>query len=827
MASLARNLFERRVPHVLVIYAGGSFALVEFTAFMVDEFLLSPHWTRVVLTAVLLLLPSVAMLAWFHGRQGRDEVPLAEKIGIPANLAVAATVLLLLFGGQDLGAATTAVSVETEDGETVERVVPKAEFRKRTALFPFDAGPGLDEEEAWLTYMAPLVLELDLAADDFFEPLLFAAFMQRLAELGFPALRDIPLSLKREVAAEFHSAFIVGGTIEDVEDQYRLTLTLHDAASGSQVSETVHEGPDYLALIDEMSEALADALEIPDRDEVEDLAVRERLTGNDAAWEAFGQSYPKLLTNPPDLDAAVAGLSAATALDPTFTIAQYQLAVLLLSVNRPGEAVAPIQAAMDHLYRLPERMRFGIKSDYYFMMQQPEKAWAVLEMWAELHPEDPAALRKYIGVQLLRGDWKEMVGTLGTLYRLNPTEHSLLRALAQAHVELGDIDRALEALGQYVERFPEDYSGYLDLARIQRRRGDHDSARDYLDRAIIMEPRMPELLGELASLDLGVGEFESALSGYEGALEAARTPVQRAAALEGLREYYRFRGEMEEAIGMADAWFDEISPAETPMQVVQRRFSDIDLYLDAGRYDDAVALFEELRSQLQPPLSEYHVPHWQVHIALGAEDIDAARGAHHAALDAMEAADFGVLRPALTGDLGRIEELDGNYDAAVANYRDAMAQDPGRNLHRRTGRALRKAGRPDEAEEELREALRLRPADPRAHLEMALVLEARGDAAGAVEHLRSALAAWESADESFEPAREARALLAELDKLRPTGQALAASISPGTTADSETMQFLKNDPDIPSKLLDDHEEGQVAFFVGAAEALPLHSGRIA
>ena len=193
MASLARNLFERRVPHVLVIYAGGSFALVEFTAFMIDEFLLSPHWTRVVLTAVLLLLPSVAMLAWFHGRQGRDEVPLAEKIGIPANLAVAATVLLLLFGGQDLGAATTAVSVETEDGETVERVVPKAEFRKRTALFPFDAGPGLDEEEAWLTYMAPLVLELDLAADDFFEPLLFAAFMQRLAELGFPALRDVPL----------------------------------------------------------------------------------------------------------------------------------------------------------------------------------------------------------------------------------------------------------------------------------------------------------------------------------------------------------------------------------------------------------------------------------------------------------------------------------------------------------------------------------------------------------------------------------------------------------------------------------------------------------
>ena len=763
MVGLARQLFERRVPQVLAIYAGASWGMVEFVNFIVEDFLLSPHWTRVVMTVLLLLVPTVVMIAWFHGRQGRDEVPLAEKIGIPANLVVAVGALFLLFGGSDLGAATTSVSVETEDGETVERVVPKPEFRKRTALFPFDAGPGLGEDEAWLTYMTPTVLELDLAADDFFEPLSFNAFRQRLMELGFPALLDVPLALKREVAEDFHAAFIAAGTVDRVEGRYRVTLSLYETGSGSPASETVHEGPDFLALVDEMSETLADALEIPDRDDIEDLPVRERLTGNDAAWELVGQSYAKLLADPPDLEAGLEGLRAATALDPTFTMAQYQLSVGLLAANRPGEAVAPIQAAMDHLYRLPERMRFGIKSDYYFMMQQPEKAWAVLEMWAELHPEDPAALRKYIGVQLLRGDWKEMVGTLGTLYRLNPTEHSLLRALAQAHVELGDIDRALEALGQYVERFPEDYSGYLDLARIQRRRGDHDSARDYLDRAIIMEPRMPELLGELASLDLGVGEFESALSGYEGALEAARTPVQRAAALEGLREYYRFRGQMEEAIGMADAWFDEISAAETPMQVVQRRFSDIDLYLDAGRYDDAVALFEELRSQLQPPLSEYHVPHWQVHIALGAEDIDAARGAHHAALDAMEAADFGVLRPALTGDLGRIEELDGNYDAAVANYRDAMAQDPGRNLHRRTGRALRKAGRPDEAEEELREALRLRPADPRAHLEMALVLEARGDASGAVEHLRSALAAWESADEAFEPAREARALLAELD----------------------------------------------------------------
>ena len=56
-----RDLFERRVPHVVALYAGASWGLIEFTGFAVEEFLLSPHWTRVVLVTLFLLLPSVIM----------------------------------------------------------------------------------------------------------------------------------------------------------------------------------------------------------------------------------------------------------------------------------------------------------------------------------------------------------------------------------------------------------------------------------------------------------------------------------------------------------------------------------------------------------------------------------------------------------------------------------------------------------------------------------------------------------------------------------------------------------------------------------------------
>ena len=189
MASLMTNLLERRVPHSVALYIGVAWGCVQFTHFVVNEFLLSPHWTRVVLSTVLLFMPSVLLLAWFHGRPGRNRMTRAEKVGIPVNLAVAAVILALAFSGTDLGAAVTRVSVANEDGETVERAIPKVEFRKRTAVFPFDTGPGLEDNDAWMSFVAVTALTLDLLPDDFFDPVGEDSLMEDLREAGFPEAR--------------------------------------------------------------------------------------------------------------------------------------------------------------------------------------------------------------------------------------------------------------------------------------------------------------------------------------------------------------------------------------------------------------------------------------------------------------------------------------------------------------------------------------------------------------------------------------------------------------------------------------------------------------
>ena len=752
--SHARELVDRRIPHILAIYAGASWGLVEFTAFAVDEFSLSPHWTRLALTTLLMMLPSVFLLAWFHGKPGKDRNSLArtEKIGIPANLVLCVVVLAALFGGAELGSVTTAITVQTEDGETLERERPKTEFTKTTALFPLDLGPGMTQDEAWISYAVPEALTFDLLADEFFVPI--PVLRAEVKERGFENFAAAPLTLKRELAQESYAAFMAIGEIDRVDEFFRITLRVYRVDSGSLAGETFHEGTDLLALVDDMSGPVKRALDIPVREGLEDLPVRSRLSENPAAVEAFFKGVFRDRVHL-DTEGAIEYLTTATTLDPSFTVAQYTL-FLVSRGSAEGAVVgtAPLVAAMENLYRVPERIGFRVKAEYYMEIGETDRVVAVAEMWVGLYPNDLEGLRTLAGMQQWKGDLEGGLVTLAEIRRLDPVDGRPIQSMAQAHESLRNFDQALALWIEYVERFPGDVSGYYRLADFHRRRGRYDDAREVLERAIAVEPLSQGPARQLADLDLDVGRLEEARAAYERLVAQARSPAQRAEALSRLTSYHRRRGEMAAAI-------DAI---EERMEIDRGRVGDIYVYLDAGRVDEAAVHLERLRLGPQTSPST-HFLSAAVHVALAAEGADAALEAHGQASEAVEAGNY-QFRPAIharvLGDLGLIRERADDYAGAAESYRAAIALWPEGRYYRGAGRALRTAGLLDDAEAELREALRLVPVDPHAHLEMGLLMEARGAIDAAVEHLRNALVVWENADGDFAPAREARAKLAEL-----------------------------------------------------------------
>ncbi|MCL7978669.1 MAG: hypothetical protein M8865_02130, partial [marine benthic group bacterium] len=163
---MLKELLARRVPQIVGGYLAGGWLVLEFTDWAVNRYLLSDHLTDFVVAGWLLLLPAVIMLSWSHGKPGRDRWSRAEHIGIALNLIVAVAVLFGLFRGTDLGAATTTVVVEDEEGNTIERVIPKSQFRKSLVVFPFDNESG-NEGFDWLEHGISIGIGVDLAQDPF------------------------------------------------------------------------------------------------------------------------------------------------------------------------------------------------------------------------------------------------------------------------------------------------------------------------------------------------------------------------------------------------------------------------------------------------------------------------------------------------------------------------------------------------------------------------------------------------------------------------------------------------------------------------------------
>jgi hypothetical protein len=276
--SLIDDLLERRLPQYLAVYLGGAWVLVEFFAFLEDRFLLSPHWTNLVLLTVLLLLPSVALFVYFHGRKGPDRWHRVERVAIPVNVLIVLVVLFASFADKDLGAMTATVTVETEDGTEVERVVAKGEFRKGLLLFPL-ASDSTSPDEAWLGFATMNALANELAQEIFIDARPPMLYRERLREEGYQVSGSVPRPLKRKLAQDMDIRHFVDGEASRSDGGFRVALALHDAERGVVVQERVHTGADLFELIDEASVALRRDLALPagHLESTPDLPARDRL----------------------------------------------------------------------------------------------------------------------------------------------------------------------------------------------------------------------------------------------------------------------------------------------------------------------------------------------------------------------------------------------------------------------------------------------------------------------------------------------------------------------------------------------------------------------
>lgn len=767
--NLVRDLVHRRVPQIMGIYLGVAWGVTEFVGMLVDRYLLSPHLIDFVLLLLGSLIPTVALLAYGHGAPGRDGWTRAERFFVPANLAVSIVLLAVFFGGKELGAATQTLVLADDEGNTVERVVAKPEFRKHAALYFFD-NESSDSTLDWLRHGLVMALQMDLSQDLFLTIVLqIPAPGGPLAEAGFPNGVGVPLTLKRQVAKDHNTEYFIDGSFAWDGEQYTIRSRLYETARGRELATRSAEGSDLFALIDQLSVQLRQDIGLGAQhiERTVDLPVSERITASVHAFGLAMRGVHALSRN--DIVSGQRFLAEAVDADPTFAAAQALLGFAYFISNQREEADRAWQAGLRHLYRLPENGPLGqlaLKAQIYSLQGNETKALQTAEYAAELYPDDMWAHETLASMFEFRRLWEDVIHERRAIYSLDSSRTGELLAIAWAQARLGQFDQAEETYQRYLEVDPEDPAAHRSLGFVYLLMGDHQRARTSYERAVVIDPEDTESHIWLGYLAIDLGEFDAASAARDQAMEVARSAPDSATVFEFDEVFNYTKGRFADLVQAYRLHLAAILEY-TPWQMAPMEIVNSPALLYAARWGEAAFALVELDSlSVQAPErfrdAAFSQNYLQLYLDL--EDAENATGELELLRSAGESSSWGPAYP-LHAE-ARTHEIGGDCESAVPLYQELVENFPISSFVQswrvELGRCLRKLHRFAEAEEALNYLLRQKPAQPYAHYELAMVFADSGRVDDAIAHLEAALAVWAQADPNFRPAQSARAKLAEL-----------------------------------------------------------------
>jgi predicted Zn finger-like uncharacterized protein len=401
-----------------------------------------------------------------------------------------------------------------------------------------------------------------------------------------------------------------------------------------------------------------------------------------------------------DLDKARRGLDAASKRDTGDPI-QLDVALLRGEIELAARDAAAALGAFKHALELSDdaRAHFGLARTFQLMGDAP-------------------------------GASKEVGATLAA----SPLHPGALTLRARLKVSSAEDAQSLEDLAKVIEgpahakASPDELSrAYVAKALIDLRRGAASDAREAFGQAVKLTPRNIEALNGEGRLLLNDGRFTEALTRFDTALQYDATSPETIA------------NDAEAKIAL-----ERLADAKQQLLDAKQKFpKNIPLILLLGKVEQHLgnkdAAEADLRSAVSfvdPTSADAVLPY----VALS--ELLSARGRLPDAAAVLEDARK-TLPPsaALDRAFGEVAELQGDYDAAIADYKTSIAKDPKDVVtHFRLAVVLRRIRKFDAAGPELDHVAAVDKDYPGLSLERGLLFEESGDVEKAIDQFKGALA---------------------------------------------------------------------------------------
>jgi TolB-like protein len=554
------TLRRRKVGQWGIAYVAGAWGLLQGLQYVSGLLNWPDRLQKLAGLTLLIGLPIVLVLAWYHGDRGEQRVTRVE-------LAIL-TLLFLLGGGlfwsydrahETPMATTPSVPAVSQAATTVAK-----DARPSIAVLPFENLSGNAENAYFVSGMQDLILtNLSKIRE-----------LKVISRTSTEKYASHPDNLKT-VGAELGVTSILEGSVQRAGDKVLINVQLIDANTDTHLWAEVYNRKieDVFAVEQEVAKTVAQALQAT-LSPAESAAIAARPTENPAAYDLFLRAqylfqHGSQNQEIEDLAQAIALYRQAIVEDPRFALADAKLSIALSDLYWNGGTRDLSPRLLD------QQSREAMAAAKRLQPDLPEGNLALAFVKYRLDLDYPAAVEAFDAVLAAR-----------------PGESYALYGKALPLRRLGRFDEAIAALeaAAVVSPRDSDVAGELGVTRWMVRRAAEAEAG--LRRALELDPANVYAATNLSSLRLyRAADIEGAWAVLHG--DRPQIVLQRVQLL-------RFQRKLAEALRLLatipDSVLDDIA-AGTPREYLSGR-----LYFEAGRRAEAEPLLRRARADLQAVL---------------------------------------------------------------------------------------------------------------------------------------------------------------------------------------------------------------------------------
>ena len=497
------RLRRRKVVQWGLVYVAAAWGFLQGLEYLSGTYDWPRQIQQLTTLALLIGLPVVLVLAWYHGDRGQQRISTTE---------FAILTLLLLLGGGAFWYYQRTSDAAQDAAVTAKAAQPPAspavsDARPSIAVLPFENRSD-EKKDAYF---------VDGIHDDILTQLSKVSALKVISRTSVERFRKTDLSI-REIAQQLGVRSILEGGVQRAGDRVRINVQLIDASTDAHVWAETYDreliAANIFAIQSELAAAIAGALKTT-LTPAEKARTQVVPTQNLAAWEAYQIGTQRMENRTTaGLVAAESHFRKAIELDPQFALAWAGLAGTLAMQTfysgRPKEAgLGDAERAVARALELDPDLAeaWARAGDIAGDRLQLARAEQLLRRAIALNPNYASAHHWLSNTLSGLGRRDEALVTAEHAIALDPLSPIINNRLGETRMDVGRFEDALLSFRRLIDIDPTMPHSWFNIADVYAYAfGRLDAAIPWYEKAASLDPGSPDLFASVAEAFWELGD---------------------------------------------------------------------------------------------------------------------------------------------------------------------------------------------------------------------------------------------------------------------------------------------------------------------------------